>query len=130
MAKKKKRDGNESIDWYLISIDRLKQIALVAFLVLVGFGGWWYIQRERGNPRSNAESAITDARQALNTLAASKDLGQHRGDFDRAQKKLDQASADFAASKYAEAQAEAVESQTISRPAISGGGGEENGAHF
>jgi len=130
MAKKKKRDTNESIDWYLISIDRLKQIALVVFLILVGVGGWWYIQRERGNPRSNAESAISDARQALNTLAASKELAQHRGDFDRAQKKLDQAAADFATSKYPEAQAEAVESQTISRTAISGGTGEENGAHF
>ena len=130
MAKKKKRDANESIDWYLISIDRLKQIALVVFLLLLGLGIWWYIQRERGNPRTNAESAITDARQALNTLAASKELAQHRGDFDRAQKKLDQASADFAASKYSEAQTEAVESQTISRTAISGGSGEENGAHF
>ena len=130
MAKKKRKDANESIDWYLISIDRLKQIALVVFLLLLGFGIWWYIQHERGNPRTNAESAITDARQALNTLAGSKELAQHRGDFDRAQKKLDQASADFAAGKYPDAQSEAVESQTISRTAISGGTGEENGAHF
>src|SRR3954467_12224698 len=107
MAKKKKRDSSESIDWYLISIDRLKQIALVVFLLLLGAGIWWYVQRERGNPRTNAESAITDARQALNTLAASKELAQHRSEFDRAQKKLDQATADFASNKYPEAQSEA-----------------------
>jgi len=130
MAKKKKQNSSESIDWYLISIDRLKQIALVVFLLLLGGGIWWYIQHEKGNPRSNAESAINDARQALNTLASSKELNQHRGDFDRAQKKLDQATTDFAASKYQEAQSEAVESQTISRTAMSGGSGEENGAHF
>src|ERR1043166_6424551 len=99
MAKKKKGNSSESIDWYLISIDRLKQIALVVFLILLGVGIWWYIQKERGDPRTNAESAINDARQALNTLASSKELNQHRGDFDKAQKKLDQASADFAAGK-------------------------------
>lgn len=127
---KNKGAAAQSIDWYLISIDRLKQIALVVFLILLGVGIWWYIQKERGDPRTNAESAINDARQALNTLASSKELNQHRGDFDKAQKKLDQASADFAAGKYAEAQSEAVESQTISRTAMSGGSGEENGAHF
>jgi len=126
----KKKNSSESIDWYLISIDRLKQIALVVFLLLLGAGIWWYVQRERGNPRTNAESAINDARQALNTLAGSKELAQHRSEFDRAQKKLDQAAADFAANKYAEAQSGAVESQTISRTAMSGGASEENGAHF
>src|SRR5947207_427596 len=130
MAKKKRAAGNESIDWYLISIDRLKQIALVLFLVLIGAGIWWYVQRERGNPRKNAETAISDARQALNSLASSKDLAQRRGDFDSAQKKLDEATAAFAASKYTEAQTAAVESQTISRTALSGSTGEENGAHF
>jgi hypothetical protein len=130
MAKKKRAPGNASIDWYLISIDRLKQIALVVFLVLIGAGIWWYVQRERGNPRNNAETAISDARQALNSLASSKDLAQRRGDFGSAQKKLDEATAAFAANKYTEAQTAAVESQTISRTALSGSTGEENGAHF
>src|SRR5438874_13625595 len=100
MAKKKRKDANESIDWYLISIDRLKQIALVVFLLLLGFGIWWYIQHERGNPRTNAESAITEARQAVKTQAGTKELEQHRGDFHREQKKLEQASSDSAAGKY------------------------------
>jgi hypothetical protein len=130
MAKKKRAASNINIDWYLISIDRLKQIALVLFLVLIGAGIWWYVQRERSNPRKIAENAISDARQALNSLASSKDLAQRRGDFDSAQKKLDEATAAFVASKYTEAQTAAVESQTISRTALSGSTGEENGAHF
>jgi hypothetical protein len=130
MARKKRDQSNESIDWYLISIDRLKQIALVVFLLLLGAGIWFYIQREKGNPRTNAESSIGEARQALNSFAASKELAQHRTEYDRAQKKLDEATSSFAGGKYAEAQSAAVESQTITRAALSGGTGEENGAHF
>jgi hypothetical protein len=126
----KRNSSAQSVDWYLISIDRLKQIGLVVFLVLLALGIWWFLRHERGSPRSNAESAIADARQAINTLAASKDLTSHRPEYDRAQRKLDQASASFASAKYAEAQTVAVESQTISRTAMSGGTDEETDAHF
>ncbi len=126
----KRNASSESIDWYLISIQRLKQIGLIAFLVLLAAGAWWFVRRERGNPRSNAESAIADARQAINALASSKELPAHRTEFDRAQKKLDQAAAAFSASKYSDAQAAAVESQTISRTAISGTADQDNDAHF
>src|SRR5512140_356052 len=130
MAAKKTARSSESVDWYLISIDRLKQIGLIVFLILLAAGSWWFVRRERGNPRTNAESAIADARQAINTLASSKDLPAHRTEFDRAQKKLDQASTAFGAGKYADAQAAAVESQTISRTAMSDNVEQEDDAHF
>ncbi len=126
----KKHSSSESVDWYLISIDRLKQIGLIVFLILLALGIWWFLRHERGNPRTNAESAIADARQAINALAASKDLPSHRVEYDRAQKKLDQASTAFSGAKYAEAQASAVESQTISRTAMSGSSDEDTDAHF
>jgi hypothetical protein len=126
---KKKKDG-PAIDWYLVSIDRLKQIGLVILLVLLGIGGWWYFGNQKRNPRSAAESAIAEARQALNSLAASKDFPSHRGDFDRAQHKLDEAGTLLAAGKYAEAESAAVESQTFSRAALSGKAGTENDAQF
>jgi hypothetical protein len=126
----KRRAGSESVDWYLISIDRLKQIGLIVFLILLALGIWWYVRHQRGNPRTNAESAIADARQAINALAASKDLAAHRAEYDRAQKKLDQATAAFATVKYAEAQTAAVESQTISRTAMSGSSDSDTDAHF
>jgi hypothetical protein len=130
MAKKNKRVPGVEIDWYLVSIDRLKKIGIVILLVLLGGGGWWYFANQKRNPRSMAESAIAEARQALNTLAASKDFPSHRGDFDRAQHKLDEAGSLLAAGKYSDAESAAVESQTFSRAALSGKGGAENDAQF
>jgi hypothetical protein len=127
MAKKKKVQ-TATIEWYLISVDRLKQIGLVVLILLLGGAAYFFYHREKGNPRSNAESAIADARQALNSLAASKDFNLHRNEFDRAQRKLDEANSLFAATKYLEAQDAAAESQAISRSALSGE--RENDAQF
>jgi hypothetical protein len=130
MAKKKKHSADDNIDWYLISIDRLKQIGLVIVLLLLGGAGYWFWQNQKGNPRTTAESAISDAREALNALAASENYNSHRNEFSRAQQKLEEANTHFAAAKFAEARDSAVESQTISRAAISGGGDQENDAQF
>src|SRR4051794_39602651 len=105
MAKKKRQSaGTESIDWYLISIDRLKQIGLVVLLLIIAGGAYWFWSTQKGNPKTMAEVAITDARQALNDLAASKEIQTHRNDFDRAQKKLDDATSLYSTGKYPEAQ--------------------------
>jgi len=130
MAKKKRQSaGTESIDWYLISIDRLKQIGLVVLLLIIAGGAYWFWSTQKGNPKTMAEVAITDARQALNDLAASKEIQTHRNEFDRAQKKLDDATSLYSSGKYPEAQSAAVESQSISRAAHNGGEG-ENDARF
>ncbi|HEX9162364.1 MAG TPA: hypothetical protein VF980_11705 [Thermoanaerobaculia bacterium] len=129
MAKQRSKVMGTNVDWYLISIDRLKQVGLIVLLVLLAAGGYWFWLKEKGNPRSNAESAIADARQALNALAASKDFNLHRTEFDRAQHKLDAANTFFGGARYTEAQGAAVESQTISRTALSGGD-RENDAQF
>jgi soluble cytochrome b562 len=117
------------IDWYLISIDRLKQIGLVILLIVLGLAGWWFFTNQKRNPRSAAEAAIAEAREALNALASSKDFTNHRSEFDRAQKKLDEATSMLGSGKYPSAQEAAVESQTISRAAISGGTA-DNDAQF
>ncbi|HEX3071565.1 MAG TPA: hypothetical protein VHX14_23575, partial [Thermoanaerobaculia bacterium] len=129
MAKKKQSSG-PAIDWYLVSIERLKQIGIVILIVLLGGGAWWYYTNQKRNPRSSAEAAIAEARQALNTLAASKDFPMHRSDFDRAQHKLDEAGTKLAAGNYPDAESAAVESQTFSRAALSGKGGADNDAQF
>src|SRR6266550_3173629 len=95
MAKRKKKVPGVDIDWYLISIERLKQIALVILLILLGLGAWWYFVHNKANPRSAAQAA---------TL-----LGGAR---------------------YVDAESAAVESQTISRAALSGAGGGDNDAQF
>lgn len=129
MAKKKTAVGAD-IDWYLISIDRLKQIGLVVLILLLGGGGYWFYTNEKTDPKANAESAIDDARQALNALAASKEFTARRSEFDRAQQKLDAAKSLFANAKFAEARDSAIESHTISKTALSGGPGVENDAQF
>ncbi len=130
MAKKRNKLTGADVDWYLISIDRLKQIGLVVVLILAGGFGYFFWQKEKGNPRSNAESAIGDARQALNSLAASTEFNLHRSEFDRAQRRLEEANTHFAATKYAEAQGAAIESQTVSRTALRGDAERENDAQF
>ena len=120
MARKKATTAD--IDWYLISIARLKQIGLVLFLLAVGGAGWWSWHDQKTNPKTKAESAIADARQALNALAGSADFNAHRSEFSRAQQKLDEASTHLTAARYEQAHTVAVESQTISRGAMSGGG--------
>ncbi|MDQ3281023.1 MAG: FecR domain-containing protein [Acidobacteriota bacterium] len=128
MATKRNETG-ANIDWYLISIDRLKQIGLIVLLLLLAGAGYWFWQNQKGNPKTNAESAIEDARQALNALAASADFNVHRSEFNRAQQKLDEATSQLAKSRFQEARDAAVESQTISRAALSGGE-MENDAQF
>ena len=129
MAKKRsKAVQGADVDWYLISIDRLKQVGLVVLILLLGAAGYFFWQKEKGNPRSNAESAMADARQALNALAASKDFNIHRTEFDRAQRKLEEAGTLYNQAKFIAAQDSAVESQTISRGALSGD--RENDAQF
>ncbi|MBV9494139.1 MAG: FecR domain-containing protein [Acidobacteria bacterium] len=128
--KSKKKAVGIDIDWYLISIDRLKRIGLVALILLLGGGAWWFFNKTKGTPKYIAESAIKDAAGALNSLATSSQLSTHRSEFDRASKKLDDARGHFAASRFAEAQGAAVESKTISRTAIAGGEARENDAQF
>jgi hypothetical protein len=126
----RKRVTGADIDWYLISIDRLKQIGLVLLLLALAGAGWWFWRDQKANPKTRAESAIASARQALNALAGSADFTAHRTEFNRAQQKLDAAGTHFTAARYDEAHNVAVESQTISRAAMSGAGDLESDAQF
>ena len=129
MARQQRQTGAD-IDWYLISIDRLKQIGLVVLLLALAGAGWWFWHNQKTNPKTRAESAIADARQALNALAGSADFNTHRPEFNRAQQKLDEATTHFGAARYEQAHTVAVESQTISRGAMSGGGDFASDAQF
>ncbi len=126
----RKRVTGADIDWYLISIDRLKQIGLVLLLLVLAGSGWWFWRNQKANPRTKAESAIASARQALNALAGSVDFNAHRTEFNRAQQKLDAATTHFNATRFDDAHNVAVESQTISRGAMSGAGDLESDAQF
>lgn len=126
----RQRQTGADIDWYLISIDRLKQIGLVLLLLALGGAGWWFWHNQKTNPKTRAESAMADAKQALNALAGSPDFNSHRSEFNLAQRKLDEANTHYGAARYEQAHTVAVESQTISRGAISGGGDQASDAQF
>src|SRR5689334_16878354 len=96
----KRTNAGVNVDWYLISIERLKQIGLILLLLILAGAGWWYWSHQKTNPRSAAEAAISDAREALNSLAASKDFQTHRAEFDHAQKKLDEANSLLGAGRF------------------------------
>lgn len=129
MAKKSK-SNTADIDWYLISIDRLKQIGLVVLVLLLGGVGWLIWRNQKESPRQAAESAIAEARQALNSLAAAPDFNTHRNEFNRAQQKLDEANTHLGSNRFPEARDAALESNTISRNALSGGTASDNDARF
>lgn len=129
-TKTKKKETGADIDWYLISIDRLKQIGLVVVLLLLAAAGYWFWTNQKSNPKTEAESAIAEARQGLNALAASEKFNTRKSEFARAQQKLDEATKHLTASKYQEAKTAAVESQTISAAAIAGTGSQESDATF
>lgn len=117
MAKRKKTQGVD-IDWYLISIDRLKKIGLALLALLLVGAGWYYFAMRTQSPRQRAESRIADAEKALNDLAASPDFGSFRTEFNRGDAKLKEARKLLGLSKFPESESAAVESQTIVKTAL------------
>lgn len=113
-----KRQLAAQFDWYLISVDRLKKVGLILVLFLLAGGGYLYYRYTSTNPKLRATRAIAGAQDALNDLAASKDFATFRGDFDRGQARLQEAKGLFSGGKYPQAEAAAIESQTMATAAL------------
>ena len=114
----KKANSSAEIDWYLISIDRLKKLALITLVIVLGVGSYAFYYYQQNSPKNRAERAISDAQSALDTLASSKELNTFRDDFNRARAKLDQARSLFMSRRYPDAESVAIESQTITQAAL------------
>jgi len=112
------RQTTADIDWYLISIDRLKKIGVAILVILLAGGAYFYYDYRVNSPRHQAEKAIEGAEGALNELAASKDLASFRTEFDRGNAKLTEARSFFSANDYIQAEATAIESQTVITAAL------------
>lgn len=122
----RKANSSVDIDWYLISIDRLKKIGLFMLIFLLAGGAYFYYDYTRKNPRKRAQKAIAAAQGALNELAASKDYASFRAEFNRGNVRLEEAKTLFADAKFSEAEAVATESQTIITAALARIPGEED----
>lgn len=104
----RKASTSADIDWYLISIDRLKKIGLVLLaLVVIGGAAWWWFGGQ--NPRERARRAIREANSSLNELASVPDLAAVRDDFNRAQAEVEEARRQFAANNWTAAEKAALE---------------------
>lgn len=119
--KKVKDAQGADIDWYLISIDKLRKLGLIVLVILLGVGGYFYWSARNRDPRQRAEAAIADAQDMLNRLASSKDFAAFRTEFDRSSKRLSQARTLLASSKYPESLTAAVEAETIAQAALAPG---------
>lgn len=129
MSARKRAQSGADIDWYLISIDRLKQLIVLIVVLLAGAAGFLYY-RSLQTPNQKAQKAIAAAESSLNELASHKDFAKYRNDFDRARAKVDQAKKLLGGGKAPEAEGAAIEAQAITRTALAGIGERESDAQF
>lgn len=118
MPKYRNASNSANIDWYLISIERLKRIGLAALIAIVAVGSYLYWSQQQKNPRILAERAMQAAQQALDTLASSKEFSTFRSDYDRARRVYDQARLEFGRERWAEARSAADDALAIAQTAL------------
>ncbi|HUP63890.1 MAG TPA: hypothetical protein VM557_01245 [Thermoanaerobaculia bacterium] len=113
----RKNATNADIDWYLISIDRLKKAGVVlVVLLLAAIAAWWFFASQ--NPKERARRAVQNAEVAINELANAPDLSAIRSDLDQGQVKLEEARVAFQGGTYPAAEAAAKEAESIARMAM------------
>ena len=117
MAKQKQNSG-AVVDWYLISVDKLKYIGLFVVVVAIALGTYFYRDLITRSPKQLAQAAIADAEKALNDLAASKDFSAFRNEFDRGQRLLAEARDMMAAKDFPGAEQAAIEARSVIQGAL------------
>ncbi|HWZ86805.1 MAG TPA: hypothetical protein VN032_11420 [Thermoanaerobaculia bacterium] len=132
---RKRKSGQPAgtdLDWFVVSIQKVRQWALVIVLLLVAGGvGYYVYQRGRGSPQERARAEIAQADALL--ARATRVSGAARPGSNSAQAAafLHDARETFAASRWEEAFRLAVESQSYSRRALgSSAAGEQGDASF
>lgn len=106
------------LDWYLISIDRLRLIAAILVLALVSAGVWYYVTRVRNDPANRARAAVSSAQESIRDLAASPGFESFRNEYERARRGLAQAQQLLAQSQWGPAESAANEARTLARTAL------------
>lgn len=111
------KSTSADIDWYLISIDRLKKGGMIVILLLLAGGAaWWFFAAQ--SPKERARRAIADAHSSLNDLAEVTDFTAVEADFQRGQGRLDEARTLYAATDFPAAEGAAREAANIATMAL------------
>lgn len=113
-------DGESTLDWFLISIDKLRLIGGILLLLLIAGTVWLFKDEILGStPRQRAQAAIEDAEHSLNEMAALPNLQEFRSQFDSAESSLGSASDAFDATNYPTAEKLAREAEATARSVLS-----------
>lgn len=113
----RKKATSADIDWYLVSIDRLKKGGAIVVLLLVAGGlGWWWFGAQ--SPRERARRAVNQAAAALNDLASVTDFQAVRADFERGNARLQDARNHLQAERWPEALAAGQDAASIATMAL------------
>jgi glucodextranase-like protein/FecR-like protein len=116
------------IDWYVISIERLKHWALILVIVVTGSVLAYFIySRTRRSPEERAKVEVANAQQLLGRASGAPGSARPGSNLAQARDLLRTAQEAQGQSKWDEAFRLAVESQSYSRRAIGGSGTEESG---
>lgn len=117
-----------AIDWYLVSLDKLKKFGIVFLVLAAGVGTFLYRDLITQSPKAKAQAAIEDAEQSLNELAATEGFQEFRAEFNEGQDQLTQAQEQFNMGEYALAEQSALESHSIVGAALARVSGEKQAA--
>ena len=129
MAKRKSgQPVGSDIDWFVIPIQRIRQMGLIfAVALVVGGVGYFLYTRTQRTPEQKARTEIASASQLLTRASAAQGAGRPGSHVAQARDALRTAETAFAARRFEEAFRSAVESQSYSRRALGGAGTEETG---
>ncbi|MGH9364420.1 MAG: FecR domain-containing protein [Thermoanaerobaculia bacterium] len=118
----------DDIDWYVISVDRLKRWALILVIVLASaVVAYFLYSRTRRSPEEKAKVEIAHAEQLLGRASGDPALARPGSNLAQARDLLRTAKQAQSNGEWDEAFRLAVESQSYSQRASSGSGAEESG---
>jgi hypothetical protein len=127
----RKRPGQPvggDIDWFVIPIERIRQWALMAVVVLIAAGlGYYLFIRTRRSPEEKARTEIASAEALFSRISTSASSPRPGSNAAQAKDLLSGAQDALGNKKYDEAFRLAVESESYSRRALGSSGTEEAG---
>lgn len=128
MPKGKPGQQATDLDWFVISVQKIRQWILIIVLLLATAAVSYFVYaRTRRTPEQRAASEITNARTLLTRASGSGPAARPGSHVAQARDYLGRAETAFSGKGFEEAFRLAVESQSYSRRALGGAGAEETG---